>query len=179
MTVVLNTNVTLTNPTNGIDFDVGVKSLDRTITVDFDFSTLSGSDHVGLANNRHGNAGNIAGAIVAGTNQIWIEAAGIILAANGDISFETWFRELDGVNEMTAVKVGSLGAYRKARIEHTVGGVNHVVKVYGISALGGAAGPMLVSVAFSTGSNHDMRSVYFSPFVASFQPSTYRCIRKD
>lgn len=179
MTVVVNTNVTLTNSTHGFDFDVGVKSLDGTITVDFDFSSLVGSSHVGLANNRHGNDGTFPGATVASTNQVWSEAAGENMHGDDDIFMETWFKELNGVNEMTAVRIGSLGAYRKARIEHTTTGGSHAVSVYGISALGGANGPLLASVQFLTNANHDMRSIYFSPFVADFQPAIYRCIRKD
>jgi len=179
MTVVLHTNVTLTNPTHGFDFDVGVKSLDGTIIVDFDFSSLTGSSHVGLANNRHGNDGTFPGATVASTNQVWSEAAGVILSGGGDIYMETWFKELDGVNDMTSVHIASLGSYRKARIEHTTTGANHAVNVYGISALGGANGPLLATVNFSTNANHDMRSTYFSPFIACLQPVTYRCIRKD
>ncbi|WP_406622738.1 hypothetical protein [Acidovorax sp. SDU_ACID1] len=180
MTVSLDTDVTLTNPSYSFDFDVGEKSLDGTVIVDFDLSGLTGpKDHVGLANNRHGNAGTIPGATVGGTQEIWNEAAGVILGADGSIHLETWFRALDGLNEMTAVEVGSLRSYRKARIRHTTAGVDHVVKVYGIKELGGRNRRLLATVKFSTGANHDMRSTGFSPFVASSQPAVYRCIRMD
>lgn len=180
MAVSLDTNVTLTNASYGFDFDVGEKSLDGTVIVDFDLSLLTGpKDHVGLANNRHGDAGTMPGATVGGSQPIWNEAAGVILGADGTIHLETWFKELDGANEMTAVQVGSLRAFKKARIKHITTGVDHVVRVYGITELGGPNRRLLATVKFSTGANHDMRSTVFSPFVASFQPAVYRCVRMD
>lgn len=175
MTVALNTNVTLT----GLDFDVGVKSLDGTIAVDFDITNLGGG-HVGLADNRLGNYGTIGGPVAA-SNQIWGEAQGLIVAGDGSVSFETWFRKDGGAAEMTAIKVGSVGSYKKFRVEQTTSGTTRVLKIYGIAALGGAAVTLLVNETFTTGANHDMRSIYFSPFIfgGSTESTIYRCVRKD
>lgn len=175
MTVALNTNVAMT----GLDFDVGVKSLDGTIAVDFDITNLVGG-HVGLADNRLGNYGTVGGPVAA-SNQIWGEAQGLIVSGDGSVSFETWFRKDGGVAEMTAIRVGSVGCYKKFRIEQTTSGTIRTLKIYGLSALGGAALTLLVNETFSTGANHDMRSIYFSPFIfgASDESTIYRCVRKD
>lgn len=175
MTVALNTNVTMT----GLDFDVGVKSLNGTIAVDFDITNVS-AGHIGLADNRLGNYGAVGGP-VAERNQIWGEAQGLIVAGDGSVSFETWFRKAGGAGEMTAIKVGSVGSYKKFRIEQTTRGTTRTLKIYGLSALGGSAIVLLVNETFTTGANHDMRSNYFSPFIAggSTESTIYRCVRKD
>ena len=175
MTVALHTNVTMA----GLDFDVGVKSLNGTIAVDFDITNLT-AGHIGLADNRHGNYGTI-GSPVAGGNQIWGEAQGLIVAGDGSVHFETWFRKGGGGGEMTSIRVGSVGSYKKFRVEQTTNCTSRALKIYGLSVLGDAPGPLLVDETFTTGANHDMRSNYFSPFIAgcSTESTIYRCVRKD
>ncbi len=175
MTVALNTNVTMT----GLDFDVGVKSLNGTIAVDFDITNVR-AGHIGLADNRIGNYGAVGGPVAA-SNQIWGEAQGLTVAGDGSVSFETWFRKDGGAAEMTAIKVGSVGSYKKFRIEQATYGTTRALKIYGLSALGGSATVLLVNETFATGANHDMRSNYFSPFIygGSTESTIYRCVRKD
>ena len=175
MTVALHTNVTMA----GLDFDVGVKSLNGTIAVDFDITNLT-TGHIGLADNRHGNYGTI-GSPVASTNQIWGEAQGLIVYGDGTVSFETWFRKDGGGNEMTVIKVGSVGGYKKFRVEQTTNHTSRALKIYGLSVLGGAPRALLVGETFLTGANHDMRSNYFSPFIfgGGTESTIYRCVRKD
>ena len=176
MTVFVNTPVVL----SGLDYDVGTKSLDGVVSVDFDITNLGYANHCGLANNRQGNNGGPATGPVASTNQVWVEAQGLIIDGSGKLALETWFRKFDGAQpaEMTAVQVGCVGGVKKIRVEHTTLNKNHTIKVYALSALGGAAGALLANVEFSTGANSETRGSYFSPF--TFGGSvTFLCTRKD
>lgn len=173
MTVFVNTPVSMT----GLDYDVGTKSLDGVVSVDFDLTSLTG--HCGLANNRQGNNGWPATGLVAGTNQIWIEAQGVIIDVDGNILLETWYRKFDtAAPEMTACKVGHIGAVKLVRVEHSTFGKQHIIKVYSVHALGGPVCSLLATVEYSSGANSESRSTYFSPFVFG-GTATFLCTRKD
>lgn len=180
MTVVINTNTTLAT---GLDFDIGTNSKDGTIIMDLDLNGLAAGSHCGLVFNRHGQRLGSAGlgGTVAQANQVrlWEEGAGPIFGQTGAVYLEQWFRRVSGEPEFISTPVGSLGANKLIRVTHTTSGTARWFSVNAIPSLGGAAGTQLVGpVTYESGSNSEMRSGFFSPFVLGGS-LTYRCTRKD
>lgn len=180
MPIQLNTNTSLT----GLDFDLGYNSLDGTIIIDLDRTYIAAGSHCGVAFNRHGQrlgSGGLGGAVAtANQSRLWYEAAGpIIQQADGMVQLEKWYRRTSGENEAFLVRVGSVGANKLVRITHTTSGTTRVCSINAIPSLGGALGALLVPpFHYDAGTNSDMRSGLFSPFVVE-GTLTYRCTRKD
>ncbi len=173
MTVVVGTPVTFATA----DFDVGTKSLNGVVAVDFDTTGMAAGEHCGVAMNRRGNRVDGGGA-VGGANRLWWEAEGVFVNSAGDVFVEMWFQSLSCRPEFVSVKVGSVGANKRWRLTHTTTGTSRSWTVHALSALGGTLGTLLASGSGETGANNDMRSTFFSPFSTS-GGVTFQCTRKD
>lgn len=179
MPIQLNTDTSLT----GLDFDLGYNSLDGTIIIDLDTTSMATGAHCGVVFNRQGQrlgTGGLGGT-VAQANQIrmWYEGAGPIINKDGTVQLEQWFRRTSGENEAVTVVVGSVGTNKLIRVTHTTTSSIRKCRINAIPSLGGALGTLLVpEFTYHSGANSEMRSGFFSPFVLA-GTITYRCIRKD
>lgn len=177
MPIALNTNFTIT----GTNFEVGNKSMDGTVVVDVNLTGVT--SHMGVVFNRQGNRtgpGGIGGTVTSTFgDKIWYEGAGPIINSSGIVQMEQWFRRTSGESEFMAVDVGTVGANKLVRITHSTTGTTRSFTVHAITSLGGTIGAQLVGpVSYSSGSNSEMRSQFFSPFVLDGS-AIFRCNRID